>query len=59
MTTLFFCDDLFDEFEDDPGILSRKNRKKEMAAKKAEVPKIEPVVEDEDDDLEFLDLNDL
>ena len=57
--TYFYDDDLFDEFEDDPGILSRKNRKKEMAAKKAEVPKIEPVVEDEDDDLEFLDLNDL
>ena len=57
--TYFYDDDLFDEFEDDPGILSRKNRKKETAAKKAEVPKIEPVVEDEDDDLEFLDLNDL
>lgn len=57
--TYFYDDDLFDEFEDDPGILSRNNRKKETAAKKAEVPKIEPVVEDEDDDLEFLDLNDL
>lgn len=57
--TYFYDDDLFDEFEDDPGILSRKNRKKETVAKKAEAPKIEPVVEDEDDDLEFLDLNDL
>lgn len=57
--TYFYDDDLFDEFEDDPGILSRKNRKKETVAKKAETPKIEPVVEDEDDDLEFLDLNDL
>lgn len=57
--TYFYDDDLFDEFEDDPGILSRKNRKKETAAKKVEAPKIESVVEDEDDDLEFLDLNDL
>ena len=57
--TYFYDDDLFDEFEDDPGILSRKNRKKETAAQKAPAPKPEPVVEDEDDDLEFLDLNDL
>ena len=59
-------EDFIGEFEEDPGVLSRKNRKRERPAK---VQKTEPkrpapahpelYNKDEDDDLEFLDLNDL
>lgn len=55
----FYDDDILDEFEEEPGLLSRKNKKKDTSAKKDSTPMIETVVEDEDDDLEFLDLNDL
>lgn len=58
--------DIIDEFEEEPSVLGRRTRKKEKPAK---AKKMEPVhqtssgieayIHDDDDDLEFLDLNDL
>lgn len=60
--------DVIDEFEEDPSVLRRKPKKKEKEAKAVEVRQTEPkkqrTVEEEmflpdDDDLEFLDLDDM
>ncbi len=48
-----------DEFEEEPVILGRRSKKKEPPVKTLPVEDTEIIAEDEDDDLEFLDLNDL
>ncbi len=45
--------DFMDEFEEDPGVLSRKPRKKEKQAKPV---RPDPVILEDDDDIEFFDL---
>ena len=52
-------DDFMDEFEEEPVILGRRSKKKEPPVKTLPVEDTEIIAEDEDDDLEFLDLNDL
>lgn len=53
-------DDMMDEFEDDPSVLGRRPKKKEKPQRKQDLAKSEPVTLDEDDDdIEFIDLNDL
>lgn len=58
-------EDIMGEFEDEPVISGRKNRKKEKITKERKTesrkPEAETVIKDsgDDDDIEFLDLNDL
>lgn len=58
-------EDIMGEFEDEPVISVRKNRKKEKITKERKTesrkPEAETVIKDsgDDDDIEFLDLNDL
>lgn len=52
-------DDLMDEFEDEPGVFGRKPKKKEKPQRKPAPVKPEPVAIDDEDDIEFIDLNDL
>ena len=56
--------DTMDEFEDDPGMLSRKTKKRERTGKTQRVETVAREPEKtgrkaKDDDIEFLDLNDL
>lgn len=50
-------EDIMDEFEENPSVLGNRNRKKEVLKKELKKPEIHP--KDDDDDIEFLDLNDL
>lgn len=52
-------DDMMDDFEDEPGVLSKRPKKKEKPLRKPALAKPEPVTLDEEDDIEFIDLNDL
>lgn len=58
--------DIIDEFEEEPSVLGRRTKKKVKPAKTKktetvhqETSGIEAYIHDDDDDLEFLDLNDL
>lgn len=55
----FWDDDMMDEFEDDPGVFGRKSKKKEKPQRKPAAAKPEPAPIDDEDDIEFIDLNDL
>lgn len=52
-------DDMLDDFEDEPGVFARKLKKKERPQRRQAPREAEPAPIDEEDDIEFIDLNDL
>ena len=52
--------DIIDEFEEEPSVLGRRTKKKVKPAKTKKTETVhQAYIHDDDDDLEFLDLNDL